>query len=770
MRLYCQMNPLTLENTLLRLWTVTMRFLSVILAVIFLGICSYPAAVQAQSDKGRPKIGLTLSGGGAKGLAHIGILEAIDSAGLKIDYITGTSMGSIVGSLYAMGYSGDTIETLAHQLDWDNLFANQASLKDISYEEKSEYDKYVIEIPFEYGKPKLASGVITGEQLWLELARLCWPARDIKDFSKFNIPFKCIATDVATGEIVTLDTGQIITSIRASMAIPSIFTAVKIGDRKLVDGGVVRNFPVITAKEMGADIVIGSNVSGGLRKADQLTTPFDIIYQLGFYKDAIDFKEARKACDIYIRHDMEEYSAASFGSVDSIIEKGKKKGREMYPVFKHLADSLNALYPTAPFQKNRLPFVPDIELTGISITGLVHSDEKFFRGRLGLKTGGCYNPEQLKAAVQNVFGTRFFKEITYSLTPDGPAKGTMNIQVEENPLTYVKFALQYNTFTNASAIINITQRNFIVPNSRSFVTVAISENPRVEAEYFKYLGWNRAFGFGMGLYFENNGLNVYDNFIRQQQYRTKYINANVHMQYALSRIMTIGVGTRWEYFHFRPSFESSEELKGDGNQLNSYMYYGVNSLDRKIYPLKGMDLQMEAGWVYNQNPSYRLYKEGEMVPGDSTGLEFPNYQHAMLQMKYYFPFSRRSALEVNLGSGVNFNYNQSPINGYLIGGLSKVAHNQLTFPGLYEGELITSSAAIAQVAYQHELFRNLFVLPRIGVGLYDFNGDVNARYRYLSGYAITAGYSSRLGPIEGSLMYNDQDGRLKFYVNIGFNF
>ena len=211
-------------------------------------------------------------------------------------------------------------------------------------------------------------------------------------------------------------------------------------------------------------------------------------------------------------------------------------------------------------------------------------------------------------------------------------------------------------------------------------------------------------------------------------------------------------------------------MKGDGNQLNSYMYYGVNSLDRKIYPLKGMDLQLEAGWVYNQNPSYRLYKDGEMVPGDSTGLEFPNYQHAMLQMKYYFPFSRRSALEVNLGSGMNFNYNQSPINGYLVGGLSKVAHNQLTFPGLYEGEVITSSAAIAQVAYQHELFRNLFILPRIGVGLYDFNGDVNARYRYLSGYSVTAGYSSRLGPIEGSLMYNDQDGRLKFYENIGFNF
>src|SRR4051812_34988405 len=160
-----------------------------------------------QQGRGRPKIGLTLSGGGAKGLAHIGILEALDSAGLKIDYVTGTSMGSIVGSLYAMGYSGDTIEHMAKRLDWNNLFSNQPVLTDISYEEKPEYNKYIIEIPFEYGKPKLASGVISGEQLWLELARLCWPMKDVSDFSKFNIPFKCIATDVTTGDIVTLDSG-----------------------------------------------------------------------------------------------------------------------------------------------------------------------------------------------------------------------------------------------------------------------------------------------------------------------------------------------------------------------------------------------------------------------------------------------------------------------------------------------------------------------------------------------------------------------------------
>ncbi|MVT08255.1 patatin-like phospholipase family protein [Chitinophaga tropicalis] len=733
-------------------------------------ILLFPVITFAQAGQGRPKIGLTLSGGGAKGLAHIGILQALDSAGLKIDYVTGTSMGSIIGALYAMGYSGDTIETIARHMDWDNLFSNQPVLTDISYEEKREYNKYIIEIPFEYGKPKLASGVIAGEQLWLELARLCWPVNGQKDFSKFSIPFKCIATDVSTGEIVTLDTGDIVTAIRASMAIPSIFTSVKIGDKSLVDGGVVRNFPVITAREMGADFVIGSNVSNGLKKADQLSTPLDIIYQLGFYKDAEDFKEARKLTDIYIHHQLENYSAASFNSVDSLIDMGKRKGKEMYPVFRHLADSLMALYPGPAPVKDRLPFTPDVELTEINVTGLKHSDEKFFLGRLGLQPGGCYSPGAIKEAVLNVFGTRFYKIITYNLVPVEYNKSRMEITVEETPLTYVKGALQYNSFTNASAIVNITQRNFIVPNSRSFVSVAIGENPRIAGEFFKYFGPKRNFGFGISSYFEDNTVPYYENFKQQLEYYTKYFNVDLRLQYTLNSMMAVGIGTRWELMNFDPRFESQVVFKGNGNQLNSYFYLGINSLDRKVYPRRGMDLQFETGWVYNQHTAYRLYENGAELPLDQYGISFNEYQRATLQAKYNLPVGRNNAIQLYASGGANFNHHQGPVNAFLIGGLNNVIRNQLPMIGLREAEITTSSAAMVQLGYQHEIFRNTFVTPRAGATLYDFIGSVSEKYKYMTGYGMTLGYSSFIGPIDGSLMYCDQDGRLRMYVNIGFNF
>lgn len=718
------------------------------------------------SAQHKPSIGLTLSGGGAKGLAHIGILKAIDSAGLRIDYVTGTSMGAVVGGLYAIGYSGDSLEAVARRLDWNTLFSNRPTLTEISYEERNEYDRYMIEVPFEYGKPKLTSGVISGEQLWLELSRLCWPVRDVKDFSKFDIPFKCIATDVSTGQIVTLDSGEIVTCMRASMAIPSVFTAVRIGNRKLVDGGVVRNFPAITAKEMGADIIIGSNVSGGLRKAEELVTPLDIIYQLGFYKDADDFVKARPLADIYIDHPLKNYSAASFGSVDSILEEGNRLGREMYPVFKRLADSLQHTSRA----RNRLPVVPDVEIGNVIIRGLVHSDESFFRGRLGLEGGGCYTPEKIREAVINVFGTRFFKQITYHLEPKGYGKSDLVIEAEETPLTHVKLALHYNTFTNVSAIVNLTQRNFIVPNSRAYVTAAISENPRLRGEYFKYLGPKRNIGFGLGVYYENNPLGIYEEFRRVQEYRSKYAAGDVHLQYMLNRVMALGVGTRWEYLRLKPTLSMLLEVDGNVRQWNSFLYYGLNTLNRRQYPTRGAKIDLETGFIYKQHPDFSIRMAGENLDPDSLGVKFTDYQRMLLKMNYYFPLGRKSALNVNGYLGYNFNYDQTLVNDYLVGGMTDFIRNQIPFPGLYEGEITTSSIASVQMGLQREVLRNLFVIPRVAVALYDLNGLASTKYNYLSGYGLTVGYSTRLGPLEGTLMYSDQARILKAYVNLGFHF
>jgi NTE family protein len=228
-------------------------------------------------DAIRPRIGVTLSGGGAKGLAHIGILKAIDSAGLNVDYITGTSMGGVIAGLYAIGYSADTIEKIARSIDWDLLLSNQSTLRSLFMEEKEEYGKYVVELPWVNNRFVLPSGVLEGQEVWNKLSELFFPVYNLKDFSQFSIPFRCIGTDVGSGEGVILKDGEIISALRSSMAIPSLFTAVEYNGRKLVDGGIVRNFPVRDVKEMGADFVIGSNVASGLLPSHKVRNVIQII-------------------------------------------------------------------------------------------------------------------------------------------------------------------------------------------------------------------------------------------------------------------------------------------------------------------------------------------------------------------------------------------------------------------------------------------------------------------------------------------------------------
>ena len=270
------------------------------IALLFFSV--FTSILYAQT---RPKIGVALSGGGAKGLAHIGILKAIDSAGLNVDYVTGTSMGGILGALYACGYSADTIEKMARKIDWDLLLTNAASLRSLSMDEKDEYDKYAVELPWVNDGFRLPSGVLESEELWLKFSEFYFPVYNIKDFSKLPRGFKCIATDVSTGEAVVMDSGEIVSAVRSSMAIPSVFTAVNYNGRKFVDGGVVRNFPVRDAKDMGADIVVGSNVAGGLLSKEKINNVFQVLLQIAFFREDEDAIKEKKLCDIYVPHNLE---------------------------------------------------------------------------------------------------------------------------------------------------------------------------------------------------------------------------------------------------------------------------------------------------------------------------------------------------------------------------------------------------------------------------------------------------------------------------------
>lgn len=743
-----------------------MRISAVIL--IFL----LPLALAAQQQE-RPKIGLVLSGGGAKGLAHIGILKAIDSAGINVDYITGTSMGGIVGSLYAIGYSGNDIEKILVDIDWDILLSNQSSLRAIVMEEKDEYNKYAIELPWSEGKFRLPTGLIESQELWLKFAELYFPVYNRKNFADFSIPFKCVGTDISTGEAVVMDKGEIITAIRATMAIPSVFTAVEFEGKSIVDGGIVRNTPIEDVIHMGADYVIASRVSTGLLPKEKINTALDIMQQVIFFREALESKGSDSLADILIHIPFEEYNSASFRHDKEIMAIGYHYGDSLYPYFKALKDSLDKIYGPDPLRKNRLPKVDSVFISSYSISGDYKISRNFFLNMMNFEPGKYYTPQKLNQMIRKVFGTRYYNRIIYYLEelPDKSAK--IHFELSENPVSFAKLGIHYNKFTGTALILNLTARNLFFDHSRSLVSVNLSENFRAKAEHLQYLGRRKSLAMLVSAQYDKIDMRTYSNFVSDGLYRQNYFIGDGKIQYSANTRFTIGAGYKFEWIKFSPQVSSVFDLSGINEFSTVYAFAAVNTLDRVYFPKRGFKMYAEIGDVYNQNPRLSFYSSGEPIADlDSLGIGYNEFQKFTVIAESYTPLSSRWNFSTLFQTGININYHQSILNDFSIGGLNKTFRNQVTFAGLEENSVVTSSVAGLQLALRYQLFNNIYITGRTNGMFNNFVSPNNIiqKPNFLSGHALSLSYNMPLGPIEVSVMYNDQARIVRSYINLGISF
>jgi NTE family protein len=680
-------------------------------------------------------------------------------------------MGSIIGGLYAVGYSADSIEKIAGSIDWDLLLSNQSSMRSMIMDEKDEYGKYIIELPWVNHWFRFNTGVIEGEELWMKFSELFRPVYNIKDFSKFSIPFRCIATDISTGEAVVLDTGEIVPALRSSMAIPSIFTAVQYGGRKLVDGGVVRNFPVTDVREMGANIVIGDNVAGPLRSPEEVTNALQVLLQIAFFREAADTRTQIPLCNLYVYQPLDKYNMSTFGDAREIMEAGLKEGRKLYPRLKKLADSLDAIYGPQQTVTNRLPAVYPVRISSYEVAGLEHTGEGFFIQSMNLETGHSYSAANLSRMVRRAFGTRYYNRITYSLTPKPDGTSHIKFEVEETPLTFAKMGLNYNQFSGISAILNVTSRDFFTPTSRSLLTVNIGQNFRARAEHLQYFSRRANFSFTLGPQYDHFQITTYnDKYQEAGLYDQTYFKVDGHFGYSTNLDLTFGAGTRWEYVDYSPSITSSLSFKGTNNFLTSYFFVQSNTLDRPIYPRRGMRFEAEADQVFQQNPDVDFF--ASTISRSDTSFSNLPYQRILATYDQYLPVAQRYTVEVRLQGGLNFRYHNNIMNEFSIGGLTDQFHNQVVFAGLREGTFYSASIAEGMLALRYQLFNNVLVTGKANILFNNFLDKSNffTTPDFLSGYALTFTYKFALGPLELSAMYCDQSRRVQGYLNIGIPF
>ncbi|WP_223649575.1 patatin-like phospholipase family protein [Hymenobacter psoromatis] len=727
-----------------------------------------------QTPAQRPRVGLTLSGGGARGLAHIGLLKALDSAGVRVDYVTGTSMGAVVGSLYAAGYSGAEIERVAHGLDWDALLTNAAQLSTITLPGKDDFGHYLLELPVVKGKLQFPNGVIESEELWLKLSELFLPYYRTKDFARFPRGFRCVATDIISGEPEVLRTGEIVAAIRASMAIPSVFTPVQYQGHQLVDGGVVRNFPVSEVKAMGAAVVIGSNVSAGAYTETNLRSPVDVLLQISSFKDNADFKAQKALCSLYVDYPLGDYSSGSFAAAEPIIALGLRQGRAVYPKLKALRDSLDARYGPAPAYPPAARRADSVYIAGYQVRGLPPASEALLLRQLRLRPGRYYSGPQLSAAVRDAFGTRAFRKITYALLPATDSSARLVLDAERSPAARIGLGLNYNSFTGIGLIGSVTVQNKLAAASTSQVALNIGENPRLRLKHVQYLTAHQRLVLRLLAQGERVSITTYStSFKKAGLYTQSYVLANAQLFRLLSRNRGLGLGTRYEYGRFAPEIASRLQLDGRISLLNSYLFYEENTLNAVAYPTHGHKIDAEYGWAYQQRPAFKVLDDTTVIGTEqSANLSFRPYEHSRLNAEYYLPLSKRATLLLQAQAGLNRHYQQAIANDFVVGGLTSGLRNQLTFAGLPEAGLYTGSAVVGLVGYQYAVAPKIFVIAKANALYHDFvaNAARPQPARMIYGGSLTLGINSLLGPIDVSLMYSDATKKLLPYFNIGFPF
>lgn len=721
------------------------------------------------------KPGLTLSGGGAKGLAHIGVLHILDSLGVQVNYISGTSMGSIVGGMYASGYTAGQIEAFAKNIDWEILFATKSSLHFLPPQERNNAGKNIIELPIDRGKIKLPSGALEGQQLWNTLNEIYLPVYQITDFNDLPIPFACVATDVETGTPVLMNKGSLSSAIRASMAIPSVFTTVDRDGKKLIDGGVVKNFPVSVVKEMGADLTIGVNVSQGLRPAAELKTPVDIIYQMGFYVDAHNFIHDKKLVDIYLEPDLTGFSAASFKDAAAIIERGKTAARkQLGPLTKLAADQkANGLLNSR--KSVDLTFQSFI-IDSINIIGNHEIHRSFIYSKLKINRGDSLKAKDFTNAINRLYASNYFERINYYLTTSGNHERViLIIEVIEKPLSSIMTAINFSTFNGVGIIAGWRTNRFLFNNTQAYARLQIGENPIYRAGISFYLTNDQKSWLNLESYGIRFDFPVYENFQRVSAYRQDKLDLTLTANILTGINSYLTAGSSFFYRDLEPKLLTEEMIEGSNTGFETFLMWRYHSLNRNSFPLSGRKFSAQASVFHNQTPSIEaITYEGNEISLSDLDIEIETFVQTSLIWESYFPLNDRFTQITRLQAGYNFNYTQGFLNSFNVGGTSFILDKQFTFSGLSEYGVITSSLMSGAFGMQYNIGSSVFASALVNAGMYDFTLDELEKVTYsdnvLLGAGLSLGYLSLLGPIEITFSYSPQTNKIIGYLNLGWSF
>lgn len=704
----------------------------------------------------RPRIGLALSGGGVKGFAQIGVLKVFEEIGLPIDYIAGSSMGSIVGGLYAIGYSADELELLVTQTDWDELFSESMNRRTMTTSQKLWNERTFLTLPVRGWQLELPSGLKTGQRISRLLCRLTLPVHHIEDFREFPIPFVCLATDIETGEGVLLERGFLPHALRASMGIPSIFTPTEIDNRRLVDGGEVRTIPVDDVLQFNPDIVIAVDATSRLYRGDQLHSLLTIYDQtMRFHKVSSNLEQLEKT-DLVIRPDFKALSVADFSRIGEFIKRGEKAAREMMPLLQVILDSTG----TSNDIKRRLPTVSDtFYITEVDIQGNRETSEELVKKELEIQVPAVYQIWDIERVIDRVYSLQLFEQVTYRVMP-GTSGTKLIIYVVEKEIDEFRFGLRYDSNDDAAVLLNPLIRNLMIDNALLNLDLKLGRQLRFDAQYLFPVGVFPAFGIRSRVNYFKDLIDIFSGEMREARMELQSFFFESLIGNLFASDITISFGFRAETSVASPNIAPAairDSLSFDETVFPLIFQLWIDTLNRTVYPTSGM-LAVFRNEIALQDISYER-----------------DFSRHLFLLRMIVPANLRISIlgEMVLGRMTG---NPPPHYGFFLGGIERPmllpdrTLSTVSFVGLKSQELFANHAQFFQLGVQYALRSGYFLLVRANAGnvFSRWHFDLNPE-RFESGVGVTLGRNSPIGPLEISLMRSSRHDLLTHF-NIGYRF
>lgn len=718
-------------------------------------------------DAQRKKVGVVLGGGGAKGVAHIGVLKVLEEAGIPIDYVAGTSMGAIVGGLYAIGYTPAEIDSMVLEQDWTMLLSDRIKRSSLTFPEKENAERYILSLPFgKEKKDRVIQGMIRGQNLMNLFSNLTIGYHDSVDFKQFNIPFACVAVDAVDGKDYVFDKGSLPLAMRASMAIPAVFAPVRLDSMVLIDGGLNDNFPVDVARRMGADIIIGVDLgTSDLKKLENLNNPGDVIGQIIALHGYEKYARNKEQTDLLFRPNMTPYNAASFSTValDTLIRRGEQEGYSRWDEIVALKEKIGIPADYCPKEDGHVrksyPVLPtdSFHIRNISFVGTDPRDEKWLMKISGLRENSRITLRELHHAMSVLIGSNAYSNVNYKLT--GEKQQDLVLTAQKKSVSSVNLGVRFDSEEIIGVLLNATFDH----RARNHSKVAFTGRVGGKTSFARLdyaIERNPLRNLNLAYQFTYQDLDVYQK--GDKIYNTSYTHHFAEFGYSDMNWLNFKfkLGARYEYYDYNSFLYTGEsnqyEVKPEGF-ISYFAMAHLETFDRRYFPTKGVSLKADYS-VYTDN----FVGYNGHAPFSAVGLNFT----AVVPITSHFSMLPSLYGRVLIGGNLAYPF-LNAVGGEVEG---RYLPQQLPFAGINRVEIFDNSIAVARLHFRQRIAGNNYISL---IGNYAIHH--NDFFHLLQGKSVWGGslgyaYNSIAGPLSANFSMSNQNKSLQFYLNLGFSF